>query len=280
MAITTLDGYIGAAKQKITYVKTATATSVAANWHTLWNLAGEPGAGTFLNMVGTANSSSGRIVQDNIAGFPLVNTFGTGNTGYVTGFDFSNSLAGRFMIYDRVWEMGPINWNNVNRVVNLTPNASSYEYRVPLNSAGTRDWGTLGIWVDVSSQFSASASTISVRYINDTGTVSNTPATATLSAFITGRVFQLPLQAGDKGVVRVTDVSLGGVSNVAASFNVFLARILYTGARVNVANYSDVHSFEKLGMPVIDASAALAINYAADSTVTGVVDCIIEIANG
>lgn len=275
MAITTLDGYIGAAKQKIVYQK-ASATSVAANWHTLLNLAGTPGAGS----IGNINSSiNGRVPTVITAGFPTINPFGASATGYVTGFQFADSVAGRFMLYDRVWEAGAFPTTPI-RLVPLTTNASTYEYRVPVNNAGARDWSTLEMWVDVSTAFAASAVTIALNYINQDGAAKTTPATLTLASFATGRTFQMPLAAGDRGVQRITDISVGGTAAATGQFNVYLARSLYVNPRVNIANYSDVHGFEKLGMPIIDGSAALALNYAADSTATGVVNCIIEIVNG
>ena len=44
MAITTGDGLIGAARQLVPITKTAAATTVTAQWHTLLNKAGNPGA--------------------------------------------------------------------------------------------------------------------------------------------------------------------------------------------------------------------------------------------
>lgn len=279
MAITSVDSYIASSKQKIRFQK-ASATSVAAQWHTLFNLAGTPGAGSFYNINVVNGSTNGRVCDNTIPGFPTINPFGAGNTGYLTGFDFSNSVAGRFMLYDRVWEAGNFVMAGTIRSIPLTTDASLYSYRIPTTSAGNKDWSTLGIWVDVSTTLSASASTLAFGYINELGEAKTTPPTGSLSGFISGRTFQMPLAAGDKGVQRITDISIGGATNAAGVFNVYLARTLYTGARVNVANFSDVHGFEKLAMPVIDASMCLGLNFAADSTATGVVDCIIEIANG
>jgi hypothetical protein len=281
MAITTLDGYIGAAKQKIVYDRLTAATSVAAQWHTLWNLPGQPGAGSFGTLWTTADASlKGRVCDDSLPGFPNIYSFGVGNTGYISGFDFSNTVAGKYMLYDRIWEAGQFIGIPL-RDVSLVTDASKYEYRIPFKSDGTtRAWETVEMWVDISIQFSASATVIDLGYINESGVQKRTPATGSLSGFITGRTFQMPLAAGDKGVQRITDVSIGGATNAAGIFSIYLARTLYTGARVVSVGAGDVHSFEKLGMPKIDASAALALNYAADSTSTGVIDCIIEICNG
>ncbi len=42
MAITTVDGMVSAARQAIPWTKTASATTVAAQWSTLLDVAGQP----------------------------------------------------------------------------------------------------------------------------------------------------------------------------------------------------------------------------------------------
>lgn len=69
MAITTGDGYLAAAKQKVRFVKTQTATTVAAQWHTLLDRNGNPGAGSLT----ISNTANGVVPTDATAGFPTVN---------------------------------------------------------------------------------------------------------------------------------------------------------------------------------------------------------------
>ena len=45
MSIATLDQYIAAAKQQVNIVKTSARATIAAAWFSLWDLAGNPGAG-------------------------------------------------------------------------------------------------------------------------------------------------------------------------------------------------------------------------------------------
>jgi hypothetical protein len=286
MAITTLDGYLGAAKQKIKYLKTGSGTSVASQWHTLLNLAGtesilgNPGS---INLSSVPNgSTNGRVLFESSNGFPAISDFGSGNTGYITGFEFSNTVAGKFMIYDRIWEAGTFLTSPL-RSISLTTNASLYESRIPFKSDGvTRAWDNLELWVDISTVFANAATTLNITYINENGSTGRlTGASAALNSFATGRTFQMPLQAGDRGIQRITDISIGGTVAATGSFNIYLGRTLYTSARISYAGqYLEYHSFEKLGMPKIDNSTALALNFAADSTSTGIPDCIIEISNG
>ena len=44
--ITTRDGFLAAAREKIPFTKTATRTTLPSAWFSLFDLAGEPGAGT------------------------------------------------------------------------------------------------------------------------------------------------------------------------------------------------------------------------------------------
>ena len=82
---------------------------------------------------------------------------------------------------------------------------------------------------------SATATTVSVGYTNSAGTASrSTGATASLSGYITGRLIQMPLQAGDVGVQKIDSVTIGGTVATAGTVNVILARPLWEGGRVPV----------------------------------------------
>ncbi len=56
MAITTFDGFIAATKQYVSVAKTASRTSIAAAWFSVFDLAGNPGAGT---LAGTSTTAGG-----------------------------------------------------------------------------------------------------------------------------------------------------------------------------------------------------------------------------
>lgn len=71
MAITTLDGYIGSAKQTITWMKTGTRTLIGAGAYTTFDLAGSPGAGT----LAIGNTANGVVPTDATAGYPSHRNF-------------------------------------------------------------------------------------------------------------------------------------------------------------------------------------------------------------
>lgn len=87
MAITTFDGLIASAKQLAIWKKTAARTTVATGWFTMLDIAGVPGAGT---LAGTS-TAAGVVPTDATAGFPTVDAFGGGATGYLARVEFGNT---------------------------------------------------------------------------------------------------------------------------------------------------------------------------------------------
>lgn len=271
MAITSGDGYIAAGKQLARVTKTQTATTVAAQWHTLLDRAGTPGAGS----LAVGNTANGLVPTDATAGFPLLNAFGGGNTGYLTGVNFSNSVACRMHVYDRLFHAGSVSMTSL-ATTTLT-SQPSFSSRIP----GGTDYTSTEIWLEINTAVSATATTIAVTYTNEAGTTGRTTgATASLSGFITGRLINMPLQAGDKGVQKIESVTVGGTVATTGTFNVIIARPLITSMRVPVAGFGDILGLDRTGMPTVWADSALWPIIAPDSTSSGVPDLLLEIADG
>lgn len=267
MAITSGDSYIAAGKQKVRIVKTASAVTVAAQWHTLVDRAGNPGAGT----LAVGNTTTGVVPDDTVAGYPALDAFG-GLTGYLSIVDFSNTIACRLAVYDRLWHAGAVNLNALATTTFTTQ--PSYAARLPGTS-----YSGLAIWLEIGTTVSATATTVNVTYVNEAGVAAHTTgATASLSGFVTGRLIQMPLQAGDKGVQQITSVTVGGTVATAGTFNVIVARPLWTAGRVPIANGGDVHGIDKTGMPIVYDTSALWPIISADATSSGVPDLLLEVA--
>ncbi len=118
---------------------------------------------------------------------------------------------------------------------------------------------------------------VNVTYNDQGGASSTTGVTAAPAAMIVGRMFQLPLAAGDYGVQGVTGV-VGTVAS-AGTFNILVMRPLWTG-RVNLANSGDLHDLARVGLPIVYADSALVMIVAPDSTLTGVTELEALVANG
>lgn len=269
MALTGGDGLVAAARQFIPITKTASATTTAAQWHTLLGNAGNPGAGS----LSIGNTTAGVLVDDAVAGFPLLNAFGSGNTGYLHSVAFANTVACRLEVKDRIWHAGSVVMTTL-ATTTFTGQPSALG-RFP-DGAGV---GT-EIWIEINAAVSATATTVAVGYTNSAGTAGRTTgATATLASYITGRLIQRPLQAGDVGVQKIDSVTIGGTVASAGSVNVILARPLWEGGRVPVVGAGDVHGPDKTGLPIVYATSALWPIIAADSASSGIPDLLLTVIN-
>ena len=265
MAITSLDALIGAARQKITYIKTAARTTVATAPFSIHDLAGNPGAG----VLAVGNTANGLVPTDITAGFPLVNIFGGGSTGYLAGVQFTNTVPCSMILYDRLFNAGAYSFNSS---VTLT-SQPSYAGRVP----GGVDFTNTEIWVECVTAFTGSMS-IAVTYTNQSGVTGRTTGTvATGVAPTVGRIIQLPLQAGDSGVQQIGSVVASVAS--AGTFNIVVARRLAI-LRVGIANGGDIFGLDKIGLPQIFTDSALCLAVMADSTSSGTPWLLLDVANG
>jgi hypothetical protein len=263
MAITTFDGFIASAKQYVSMAKTASRTSIAASWFSVFDLAGNPGAG----VLAAGNTANGLVPTDATVGVPTI-SFTTG-TGYLAQVDFGSSVACRMKLFDMLFKAGAYAFN-ANVALTAQP---SYSTRVP---SGT-DFTDTQIWIEAVTAFTGNLS-VAVTYTNHAGTAARTTGTVAIGAAPTvGRMIQLPLQSGDTGVQKIESV-VATVSTVG-TFNVLVLRPLWSG-RVKIANDGDVHDLAKTGMPVVYADSAIILSVAADSTATGIPELEFVIANG
>jgi hypothetical protein len=264
MAITTVDGIVAALMQPVLFNKTASRTSVAAIPFSIFDLAGNPGAGT----LAAANTANGVVPNDVQNGVPLINAFNGANTGYLSRIDFSNTVASRLSVFDRLFTAGAYAFNAAVALASQP----SYAARLP-----NTDYKGLQIWIECVTAFTGLQS-IAITYTNQDGVTGRTTGTiATGVAPTVGRMLQLNLQAGDTGVQKIESVT-SSVATVG-TFNVHVLRKLWNG-RVKFANDGDIHEFLKTGMPQVYADTSLFYVVTADSTATGLPTIDIDIING
>lgn len=266
MAITTRDGLTAAlaAAQAVQWVKTAARTTVAGIWYSVFDIAGNPGAGT---LAGTS-TAAGVVPTDATTGCPVINAFAGANTGYLGGVEFGSTVASRLRVSDLLFKAGAYAFN-ANTTLASQP---SYSSRIPgSNYSGTQ------IWLETVTAFTGNQS-IAVTYKNQDGTAARTTGTiATGVAPTIGRMLQLPLQAGDTGVQKIESV-VSTVSS-AGTFNVLVLRPLWTG-RVLSVNDGDIHAADKTRLPILFADSALFVTVATDSTSSGVPELAMAVING
>ena len=146
MAITNLDGLLAAASQRVQILKTASVTAVAAQVTQVLQAAGNPGAGT---LAGTS-TANGVVPTDATAGFPAINTFGGGATGYIAGIQFGATTAQRIGLYDCLFKAGAYAFN-ANTALTAQP---SYSSRV----LGGTDYTNTEIWIEAVTAFTGNQS--------------------------------------------------------------------------------------------------------------------------
>jgi hypothetical protein len=269
MTIASFDQYIAAAKQQVRIVKTAGATTIAAQPFTTLDLAGLPGAGS----LAVGNTANGLVPTDATAGFPLINAFGVGNVGVIGSVDFGSSVAGRLTIYDRIFHAGSYA---------LTPTGTttlasqpSYTGRLPSGP----DYGNLELFLEVNVAIAASAVTVQIGYTSENGSGRTTIVTASLASLTTRRLIPLALQAGDKEIRSIDSFIVGGTAAATGSINIVLARRLWAN-RARVANDGALDDIGATGLPQVFDTSALWLMVEADSTSSGVPEVLLTIANG
>lgn len=262
MAITSLDGYVAAAKQRVAITKLTSRTTVALQTFSVFDLSGAPGAGT----LAAGNTTTGIIPTASVAGYPTLNAFNGGATGYLGKVKFGSTVACRIALFDRIWVSGAHAFN-----ANQAITAPSYSARLP-----GADYKNLELWVEAVTASTGNLA-VNVTYTNDAGTTGRTTGAVGVGAATTvGRCWQLPLAPGDSGIQSVTNIT-GSVAT-AGTFNVMVLRPLWEG-RVRIANDGDNHDFLKCGA-VLYQDSALYILVTPDSSATGFPDVNATIVNG
>ena len=261
MAVTTLDGLIAATKRRVVYQKTASRTSVANIPFSVFDLAGNPGAGT----LAVGNTANGIVPTDAVAGYPALATQAA--TLYINRIMARSSVACWFDLYDCLFSAGAYAFN-ANTTLTAQP---SYAARVPAT-----DYNGLELWLEAVTAFTGSQS-IRIQYLDQGGAAGDTGTIATGVAPTVGRMFFMPLAAGDSGLQQVNVVT--STVSTAGTFNVHVMRWLW-GCRINAANQGVVDSFLKTGLPHIYDASALRLIVQADSTATGLPSVRAETADG
>ena len=107
MSIKTLDDIARAPRQFLPFFKTAARTTVAATPFSVFDIAGEPGAGT----LAVGNTAAGIVPTDATAGYPPINAFGAGKTGYLACADYANTVSSRGALFETLFSAGAYAFN-------------------------------------------------------------------------------------------------------------------------------------------------------------------------
>lgn len=329
MTIRDDDEFKSALKWNVITGRTATRTSVALNPFSVFDIAGNPGAGT----LAIGNTANGVSHTKATAGYPTFPYAPNGRGWYLAGVDAQSSVAGARDIYDFVYSCGAHAFNAAQALTSqpsiddrlrvAPPWGASTEFRAgdmvtngsapiklylctvggtsaasggPTTTAagitdGTVTWNYLGNGLNYSDleifveQVTAGTgnqavnvtySTMGADGVTLTGS-RTTGAVGVGAALIVGRMYRLPLQAGDKNVALLTNVA--GTVATAGTFNVHLARKI---ARVQayVTPFTDRFGYDQTRLPYIPNNAALRDVHTPVSTATMTLPITLTLAQG
>ena len=279
MAITSLDTYIASAKQRVRILKTTSRTVVATIPFSVFDLAGNPGAGV---LAGTNTVNGGVVPTDATAGCPLIDF--TSGTSYLSKVEYGSSVACRLSLHDMIVKMGAMTYNSGTTTPTADTQPAIFQRCPDYPGSGNVFGARNEAWVEiVTAMTSATAWQVQITYRNQNGTSGRTSiiSTAQAAAALTvGKMFMLGLQSGDTGIQRIESVIVTTGGATAGTFNVLINRPVWTSGRCMTANDGDIHDMLKTGLPIIYNDSALIIQVQADGTASGIPEVAFEIANG
>jgi hypothetical protein len=231
------------------FCKGVTPTLVAGRPHSLWYLAGNPGAGAADTTTngGVSRSSSSSLVTGQIPFYdPSVSI-----NAYLARLQAQASIAGTLLLCDRLWDCGNANGST------LSPTSTSSQ---TINSATwparDADGATLGrdvqIGVEVSTALGAGTPTWTMTYTNyaNVGSRTATNIDSVVASSAIGAFYRMGMQAGDVGVRSIQAFQSNATSTsgqfVLVAYRV-LASLELTGG--NVPNAIDLLTGGRPYMP-------------------------------
>lgn len=263
MAITTMSGLASAlgTATPLPFTK-ASVTSVAGGYISLWASAGQPGAGS----LSIGNTTTGTIPTDATAGAWLFNNPSSPALSYIARGAAASSVTGTLVLYDRVWHGGSYTSVNGNISTSTTTTIDRYS-----------DGAGVELWAEIATALSATATTITVTYVDQGGTGSNSATATLLASSIASRMYPFALAAGDSGIRQITNIA--GSAAPTGTFNLVMLRRL-AEIPIAVAGVAGVFDFAQIGLPPVTDNACLALFMNTNTTSSGTLSGSFTLAQG
>lgn len=224
MAITTLDGALAGMQYPRTFAKAVTGTMVAGRPHSLFYLAGAPGAA-----VAPTPGLAGAALTSYAGQIPFTNPV-SGNT-YLARFQGQATIAGTLVLADRLWHNSGL---VVTTTTAQTVNSAAWPAR-DVNASTNGDGVRIGL--EVSTATGAGAATPTISYTDESGNAGSTGSmeVAYAASSVAGTFYPFTLAAGDTGVRSIQTCTLG-VSMTSGTIHLVayreLARLELTSANI------------------------------------------------
>jgi hypothetical protein len=252
-------------------------TTVAAQRFSLWPAGGMPAAGVFQ----TALTGARQLV--NATGAPITGAIpfadpAAGNIKHLLSFGIGSSVAaGVFLLYDRLAEY-PLN--------GTVTSGTFSSITIPARDAnGAAAGAGCMMFCENAVATTLAAVNLTVNYLDQDGGAGTTGAQAIIAGAQYSIPHQtqgmfLPLAVGDTGVRRITDYVLSATA-LSASINLVICRPL-AWLPMNLANgYAERDTIIQIAsLPKLYAGTCLALNLAAATTSSGVVNGVVQHAEG
>lgn len=260
MAIGTLDQLIaalGAAPER-SFWKASQVTEGAGTYHSLWKAAGFPQAGATPPAFGAgagyvpSAATLGALRRPNPAG---------GSLGYLAKLIAQASIAGKLVIYDRLWACSGFDMNSVALQSIVAPGLVTRP-----DALGDR----VELWGEFyAAPGAAGTPTVTVNYTDQDGN----PGAATYTrpaanAESVGQMVPFVLAAGDTGVRGVIDLQLSGGTGAVGDFGLTLLRRVVS-LPLSQANVPQLLDSIALALAKLDNDACLALKVLCSAGTTG-----------
>ena len=238
MAITTLDGALAGMQYPRTFAKAVTGTMVAGRPHSLFYLAGIPGAAT-----APSPGLAGAALTSYAGQIPFTNPV-SGNT-HLARFQGQATIAGTLVLADRLWHNSGL---VVTTTTAQTVNSVAWPAR-DVNASTNGDGVRIGL--EISTATGAGAATPTISYTDESGNAGSTGAmeVAYAASSVAGTFYPFTLAAGDTGVRSIQSCTLG-VSMTSGTIHLVayreLARLELTAANIPNAIDSLTSGFPRL----------------------------------
>jgi hypothetical protein len=215
MAITTINGALAGMQYPREFIKAVTGTMIAGRPHSLFYLAGIPGAAA-----APAPGIGGAVLTTYPGQIPFTNPV-SGNT-YLARLQGQATQAGSLLLCDRLWHNSGIS------PTLTTEQVFTGAAQIPARDANGVQLGH-GVLagMEVSGVMGAGTPTITFKYTNQDNVAGNTATNvvAVVAASIAGTFYPIGLAAGDSGIRLAQSVQLSATMT-SGTIHAVLYRIL------------------------------------------------------
>jgi hypothetical protein len=266
--------YCGAYKQTVEISKTASVTTVAGQWSTLFAQGGFPAAGS-----APANTTTGVVPTDATTGFPIIQPFQGSNVGRIGRVEADSPVNQVLSLYDVLFWAGPTTIPTAGTTTVALSSRPSFAARLPFRGDGvTRDWSSVELWAWMSTAGGAQAHTVSADYTNQDGTTARNTGNQSTNGIIQHRLIRMPWAAGDNGARELEGYKVNGIASATGAVVMMAMRRLWRG-RV-IGNTTLVAGPDMTGLPQVFSDSALMLLSRPESTASSTPSVYIEIGEG